>query len=131
MSASRPEGLTRHWARPSRLCPMEGAVTVPILRVRYSPGLKGREATRHASDMGFASESSVREVSCFLPFLQKLHALCHCGASRKMRSLRGLLDKIGTQRNSCKAHTLNVLLMFDFRDSRSGRKIRGAVAIPY
>jgi CDGSH-type Zn-finger protein len=96
------------------------------LPVRHSPGMTRREATRDASETGFEIECSVRELSCSLPLQGQLHALCQCGASGKMRSLRRLLLRFETQRNSCKAHAITVLLIFNSGDSKS----RGEIFAP-
>jgi len=55
-------------------------VTVPILRVRHSPGMTRREAARDASNARCESKSSVRGVSCLYPLRRELHAVCQCGA---------------------------------------------------
>jgi hypothetical protein len=109
---------------------MEGAATVPILRLRHSPGATRREATRDSRKTGCESESSVREVSCFVPLRQHLHAVCQHGASRKMRSLGRSLLRFEPRRNSSKAHAISVLPRFDCRDSATGEPICAAFVVP-
>ena len=105
-------------------------MTGPILQVRHSPGMKQREAARDARETGCESKSNVRELSCSLPLQRELHALCQSGASGEMRFLRRLLLKFDTLWNSRKGHAVNVLLRFDFRDSRSSGNFHAAVVIP-
>ena len=100
-----------------------------ILRVRHSPGMKRREAARGASETRCEADSSVRELSCSLPLQRQVHAVCQRGASSKMRALPRFLLRFETGRNSGKAHTISVLLLFDFRDSRSQWNTCAAVVI--
>ncbi len=96
---------------------MEGAVPGPILQLRHSPGMTRRKATRATTETGCESESSVREVSCFVPLHRLLHAVCQHGAWRKISSPRSLPLTFEMPRNSCKAHAISVLPIIDFRDS--------------
>ena len=101
-----------------------------ILRVRHSPGMTRREATRDASETECKAECSVRELSCSLPLQRQVHAVCQRGASGKMRSLRRLLLRFETQRNSCKAHAITVLLIFNSEDSKSRWELFAGVVNP-
>jgi hypothetical protein len=105
-------------------------VTELILPVRHSPGTTRREATRDTSETGYMPDSSVREVSCFVPLQRHLHAVCQRGALRKMRSEGRLLLRFETRWNSSKARAFSVLLRFDLRDSRTRWNIGAAGVIP-
>ena len=97
-----------------------------ILRVRHSPGMTRREATRDASETGCEAVCCVRDLSCSLPLQRQLHALCQHGASGKMCSLRRLSLTSETERNSRKAHAITVLLIFN----SGGSKSRGEIFAP-
>lgn len=76
-------------------------------------------------------ERSVRELSCSFPLQLQLHALCQRGASSGMRFPRRLLLTTETEGNSCKAHAITVLLIFDSGDFKSQGEIFAAVANPH
>lgn len=75
-------------------------------------------------------ECSVREPSCSFPLQRQLHALCQRGASGGMCSLRRLLLRLGTRRNSRKARAITVLLIFLSGDFKSREEIFAAVINP-
>jgi hypothetical protein len=60
-----------------------------------------------------------------------MHALCQRGASGGMRSLRRLLLRLDTERNSRKARAITVLLIFRSGDSFSRGDIFAAEVNPH
>lgn len=101
-----------------------------ILPGRHSPGMTQREATRDTSETRCERDSSVREVSCFVPLQRHLHAVCQHGASRKLNSSRIFFLAFGVRENLRKARAISVLALFDLLDAKTRWVIRRAEVIP-